>query len=112
MPLNLKLALTHQSGGWNNAVEFVAARGKHDTSAVRNEIETAGYSLTHLRSSYTWKNARFDIGVENLFDKFYYLPTGGAYTGQGATMGINSIPWGIAVPGMGRSLYAGFNLKF
>lgn len=24
----------------------------------------------------------------------------------------NIIPWGIAVPGMGRSLYAGVNYKF
>jgi len=113
MPLNAKLALTHQLGGWNNAVEVVGVTGKHDTSAVRNEIQTSGYGLTNLRASYTWnKMARVDFGVENLFDKFYYLPLGGAYTGQGATMSINGIPWGVGVPGMGRSFYAGFNLKF
>lgn len=112
MPLNAKLTLTHRAGGWNNAIEVVGVMGKHDTSAVRNEIQTSGYSLTHLRASYTWNKVRIDFGVENLFDQFYYLPTGGAYTGQGTTMSINGIPWGIAVPGMGRSLYAGFNLKF
>ena len=40
---------------------------------------------------------------------------GGAYTGQGKTMALNdasTMPWGVAVPGMGRSIYAGFNLKF
>jgi iron complex outermembrane receptor protein len=112
MPLNAKLALTHKTGGWNNAVEVIGVAGKDDTSAVRNEIQTAGYSLTHLRGSYSWSKVRVDFGVENLFDKFYYLPTGGTYTGQGTTMGINSIPWGIAVPGMGRSFYAGVNVKF
>lgn len=113
MPLNAKLALTHQLGGWNNALEVIGVSGKHDTSAVRNEIRTSGYSLTNLRASYIWnKTVRVDFGVENLFDKFYYLPLGGAYTGQGSTMGINGIPWGVGVPGMGRSLYAGFNLKF
>jgi iron complex outermembrane receptor protein len=112
MPLNAKLALTHKTGGWNNAVEVVGVTRKDDTSAVRNEIATSGYSLTHLRGSYSWRNVRVDFGVENLFDKFYYLPTGGTYTGQGTTMGINSIPWGIAVPGMGRSFYAGVNVKF
>ena len=112
MPLNAKLALTHKTGGWNNAVEVIGVAGKDDISAVRNEIQTAGYSLTHLRGSYSWSNVRIDFGVENLFDKFYYLPTGGTYTGQGTTMGINSIPWGIAVPGMGRSFYAGVNMKF
>jgi iron complex outermembrane receptor protein len=112
MPLNAKLALTQQLGGWNNALEVIGVAGKHDTSAVRNEIRTSGYGLTNLRASYTWNKLRVDFGVENVFDKFYYQPLGGAYTGQGTTMGINSIPWGIGVPGMGRSFYAGLNLKF
>ncbi len=47
-----------------------------------------------------------------MFDEFYSLPLGGAYTGQGMTMSMNGIPWGIAVPGMGRSLNAGITLKF
>jgi iron complex outermembrane receptor protein len=55
---------------------------------------------------------RLDLGVENLFDKYYASPLGGAYVGQGTTMMTNGIPWGVAVPGMGRSIYAGFNLKF
>jgi len=112
MPLNAKLALTQQFGGWDNAVELVLVKGKNDVSDVRNEITTAGYGLTNLRASYSWKQARIDFGVENLFDKFYYLPLGGAYTGQGTTMMLNGVPWGIALPGMGRSLYAGVNFKF
>jgi iron complex outermembrane recepter protein len=112
MPLNAKLALTQQTSGWDNAIEVVGVMGKHAVSDVRNEVQTSGYSLTHLRGSYTWNKLRVDFGVENLFDKFYYLPTGGAYSGQGTTMSINGIPWGIAVPGMGRSFYAGLNLKF
>jgi iron complex outermembrane receptor protein len=112
MPLNGKLALTHALGGWNGLVEVVAAAAKDDVSAVRNEIETAGYGLVNLRGSYTWKQVRIDLGVENLFNKFYSLPLGGAYTGQGSTMMLNGIPWGIAVPGMGRSIYTALTLSF
>ena len=112
MPLNAKLALTHQTGGWDNAVELVLVKGKNDVSDVRNEITTGGYGLTNLRASYSWKQARIDFGIENLFDKFYSMPLGGAYTGQGTTMMLNAIPWGIAVPGAGRSFYAGVNFKF
>eukprot|EP00825_Cyclidium_porcatum_P023154 TRINITY_DN2546_c0_g1_i15.p1 TRINITY_DN2546_c0_g1~~TRINITY_DN2546_c0_g1_i15.p1 ORF type:complete len:235 (-),score=27.03 TRINITY_DN2546_c0_g1_i15:355-1059(-) len=115
MPLNGKLALTHQYGGWSNALELVGVSGKDDVSSARNEIHTAGYSLTHLRTSYTWKNVRVDLGIENLFDRLYSLPLGGAYTGQGTTMsttGTYSPAWGIVVPGMGRSIYAGLNVKF
>ena len=57
-----------------------------------------------------------DFGIENLFDKLYYLPLGGAYTGQGTIMTnfalLNYPQWGTAVPGMGRSFYAGVNYKF
>lgn len=112
VPLNAKLTLTHRYGGWNNSAELVMASGKDDVSDVRNEIRTAGYGLVNLRASYSWRQARIDFGIENLFDRYYDLPTGGAYLGQGKTMSMNGIPWGIAVPGMGRSFYVGMNLKF
>ena len=112
MPLNAKLALTQKRGRLTNTLEgqFVAA--KNDVSDVRNEIETAGYSLINLRSSYEWKQVRLDVGIDNLFDKGYALPLGGAYVGQGMTMSINGVQWGVAVPGPGRSIYAGVNVKF
>jgi iron complex outermembrane receptor protein len=112
MPLNAKLALTHQLGNWDNSLEFAVVKDKSNVSDVRNEIKTPGYGLVNVRGSYSVKQVRVDFGVENLFNTFYYLPTGGTYTGQGATMGINSIPYGIAVPGMGRSVYVGVNVKF
>jgi len=115
MPLNAKLAVTQKMGGWDNSLEWVAVKAKTDVSTPRNEIKTPGYSLVHLRTSYAWKTVRLDLGVENLFDKFYYLPTGGAYVGQGTTMtttGASSPQYGTAVPGMGRSIYVGVNVKF
>ncbi len=117
MPLNAKLTLTHKRGGWDNAVELVMVKGKDDVSDVRNEMKTPGYSLVNLRGSYSWKQTRIDFGIENLFDKLYYLPLGGAYMGQGTTMSSSTAAattpkWGTPVPGMGRSLYAGINYKF
>jgi iron complex outermembrane receptor protein len=115
MPLNAKLALTHKLGGWDNAIEVIAVKAKDDVSDVRNEIKTSGYGLVNLRASYGWKQMRVDFGVENLFDRLYYLPLGGAYNGQGTTMttgGASSPAWGVAVPGMGRSGYVSVNVKF
>ena len=116
MPLNAKLAVTHTLGTWANSAEWVMVSAKDSVNAMRNEIKTPGYSLVNLRGSYSWKTVRLDFGVENLFDKFYYLPTGGAYVGQGTTMTNPSLPnypqWGTAVPGMGRSVYVGLNVKF
>jgi iron complex outermembrane recepter protein len=112
MPLNAKLALQQKSGDWSNTLEVVAVDAKNDVSEPRQELATPGYTLVNWSGSYTWKNLRFDFGVDNIFDKFYYLPLGGAYTGQGMTMSLAGIPYGIAVPGMGRSVYVGMNYKF
>ena len=94
--------------------EFVTA--KDDVSRVRNEMQTAGYGLAHLRSGYERETWRVEIGIENLFDRFYELPLGGAYVGQGTTMTIPPVPnqpqWGTPVPGWGRSFYAGASMKF
>jgi iron complex outermembrane receptor protein len=112
MPLNAKLALVHRLGGWTNTVEFQAVAAKTQVSQVRNEVETGGYSLFNLRSSYEWKYARLDIGIENVFNRFYSMPLGGAYLGQGPSMTTNGIPWGVPVPGMGRSINVALNVRF
>lgn len=106
------LTLGQSLGGWRNAVETEWWGRKDDVSDVRNEVETASYVLVHLRTSYTWRQVRIDAGVENLFDRRYALPLGGTYVGQGSTMGINSVPWGIAVAGPGRALYAGVSYSY
>jgi len=122
MPLNARLALDHRLGNWSTTVEEQLVSAKNDVSSVRNETKTGGYALLNLRGSYTWKNLRFDFGIENAFDKQYSLPLGGAYIGQGKTMSLGGTnttwtstgnpPLGYTVPGMGRSLYVGMNVKF
>ena len=116
MPLNARLAVTQELGSWRNTLEgeFVAA--KDDVSAARNEMQTAGYGLAHLRSRYERATWSVELGIENLFDRFYDLPLGGAYVGQGTTMTVPPVPnqpqWGTPVPGAGRSIYASVNMKF
>jgi len=112
MPINAKLAIEQNLNNWHNTIEWQVVSGKDQLSAERNEIATSGYGLINLRTSYEWKQARFDVGVENLFDRFYSAPLSGAYVGQGMTMSGTSVPWGTTVPGIGRSIYAGMTLKF
>ena len=114
MPLNAKFTVAHALGQWTSSAELVMVESKKYVSAERNELKTPGYSLLNLRASYQWKQVRLDLGVDNVFDRLYYQPLGGAYVGQGTTMPPLNVdsPWGVAVPGMGRSLYAGINVKF
>jgi len=108
MPLNTRLSLEQRTGSWSNSAELQLVEAKTEVSQVRNEIKTGGYSLFNLRSSYELnKKIRIDFGIDNLFDKCYLLPLGGAYVGQGMTMSMNGIPYGVAVAGMGRSIYTG-----
>ena len=111
MPLNGTFTLAQKLGAWNNSVEWMLVDDKKEVSEIRNELETKGYTLVNLRSSYQWKSMRVDFGVENVFDTAYNLPTGGAYTGEGNTMSIQGVPL-MNIPGPGRSLYAGLNIQF
>lgn len=111
MPLNVKLAVEQRLGNWTNTIEAKLVDAKTNVEAVRKELKTGGYGLLNLYSSYEWKQVRFDIGVENLLNKFHASPLGGAYVGQGNTMSTGAF-YGIAVPGMGRSINAGVTVKF
>jgi iron complex outermembrane receptor protein len=111
MPLNGRLALEHRLNTWSNTVEVEMVAAKTNVSQVRNEVKTGGYGLIHLRSNYQWNQVYINFGVENLLDTFYNDPLGGAYLGQGKTMTPTGVAWGLTVPGMGRSIYAGVTLK-
>lgn len=112
MPLNAKMALEHRSQHWTNTLEVHSVSAKDDVSRVRNEVRTPGYTLLNLRSSFAWKNGRLDLALENALNKFYLLPLGGAYLGQGNSMTTAGIPWGMSVPGRARSLNVALNLNF
>ena len=112
MPINGAVAIEQTLGRWSNTIEAEMVGAKTAVSRVRNEVETGAYTLWNIRSAYTWDKFRVDVGVENLFDTFYDLPLGGLYLGQGATMSADAIPWGIALPGQGRSFYVAASMKF
>ena len=112
MPASANLAVVHKSGKWTNTVEELLIDAKANVAQVRNELKTGGYALLNLRTGYDLRKVRFDAGVENVLNKFYAAPLGGAYVGQGPTMSGSAIPWGIPVPGKGRSLYIGMTVRF
>ncbi len=112
MPLHGTLALVHERGPLTNRIEFRTVAAKTRVSSVRNEMPTAHYSLLDLRTSYEFEHLRVDLAVENVFDRFYELPLGGAYVGQGLSMSSLTIPWGLNVPGPGRSFHLAVSVDF
>ncbi|MBJ7532700.1 TonB-dependent receptor plug domain-containing protein [Rhodomicrobium vannielii ATCC 17100] len=109
MPLNARAALTHSLGNWSSTAELQLVASMDQVQSLRNEFETPGYALLNLRTSYLWGNVRFDLAVENVFDKLYYQPLGGFdYADFKATSGAE---YG-AVAGVGRSFNAAVTVKF
>jgi len=110
MPMNGHVALEHNLGGWTGTVDMEMVAAKKKVSQVRNEVATTGYALVNLHGTYQWNQIRFDVGISNLLDRFYSHPLSGAYFGQGKTMSGTDVPWGVSVPGMGRSIYTGVTI--
>jgi iron complex outermembrane recepter protein len=113
MPLNLKTALIQRVGRWTQTAELLLVARKTHVSSVRNEVPTAGYGLLNLRTSAQWnKKLRLDVGIENALNHDHQQPLGGAYLGQGTAMFLDSLHWGDAVPGMGRSINLSLSATF
>ena len=105
MPLNGKLALEHKLGGWTSAIEAQLVDDKAQTDPLRKEPFTPGYTLFNLRTGYQWGSVRFDVGIDNLLNKQYYLPLGGIDYGDSAA---HTSP----LAGPGRSYNAALTVKF
>lgn len=112
MPANATLSLVQHLAQWRHALEWQLVAGKRRVSGVRNEIPTPGYALLNLKSSRTWSKARLDLGIDNLLNRFYRQPLGGAYVGQGNSMSTGTIAWGQVVPGPGRSVSMAVNVQY
>lgn len=109
MPFHAQVTLQQTVSAWANALELQFAAGKHNVDTARFEPQTPAYTLVNLRTTYERGRVRFDFGVENLFNKFYYLPLGGVdYADWKATGKTGQI---APLAGMGRSINAGLTVK-
>jgi len=110
MPWNARLALQHTLGRWTNAVELELVADKDRVDPLRNEVPTSAYALVNLRTGYEWKNVRFDLGVENLFDRYYEHPLGGVDIGVFPVATCGDLPCNVAGPG--RNVHTGVTVTF
>ena len=110
MPLNGSLTLEQRVSGWTNAVELQLVSDKTEVDALRKEPTTPGFALLNLRTAYQWKNLRVDVGVTNLFDRFYSLPLGGINYDHNLASG-RLTPF-ESVAGQGRSFNVGLTQTF
>jgi iron complex outermembrane receptor protein len=106
MPLNAAVTLEEVSDAWTGRVQVQGAARKSAVDDLRGEPVTPAYLLVNLGGSYSWKNIRVDLGVDNLFNKAYDAPLGGVSLGDYNATGVLR-----PVPGEGRSLNMGLTLS-
>lgn len=114
MPFNMKISLDHRLSDWQSAIEMQFVDGKDNVQAIRNETHTPSYILLNARTGYEWGKVRLDVGLDNVLDKQYYQPLAGAYLGGqfGMNPTTKTPPWGVNIPGMGRSAFVGLTIKY
>jgi iron complex outermembrane receptor protein len=111
MPLNGRLSVTHELGGWKSGVELELVDDKTEVDNVRREPTTPAYALVNLHTGYQWQTISVDFGIKNLFDKQYYEPLGGVDYADARVSGDTKGPYG-PLPGPGRSFVVSTTVKF
>jgi iron complex outermembrane receptor protein len=81
----------HALGGWTNTIEFQAVDDKTRVVRPERSADRPLLAAESAHASYEFEHVRIDLSVENVFDRFYSLPLGGAYVGQGASMSSKTI---------------------
>lgn len=109
MPLSARLSLEQAIDSWTNKVELQLIGKKSSVDPLRNEPSTPGYSLVNWHTDYEMKNVRLDIGITNLFNKYYALPLGGVDIADWKANGSVGLPGAVA--GAGRSVNVGVTVK-
>lgn len=107
-PLNVRLVLEHRLDDWSNGIELVASASKTDVNDARQELETSGYALINLKTSYQWPGVRLDAGIDNVLDQRWYDPLAGVDVAEDNRNGGTV----QALEGEGRSFNIGLTFTY
>jgi len=109
-PLNADLSLNHRLGNWASTAELRLVDNKSVTNPLQNEQVTPGFAILNWKTTYQLENIVFAFGIDNLLNKQYYDPNGGAYVSYWRA--TNTAAAMDALPASGRSFNAGVTVKF
>ena len=110
VPLQGLFSLENQNGVWTQALELELVDEKDTVNALRQELETPGYVLVHLRAGGEIGRVRFAAAIENVLDQDYDLPLGGIAFGDYKYNGRVDPYHQVAGPG--RSFNLSVNVAF
>lgn len=98
-PANARLALAWEAKSWSLTAEALAVAKQHKVSATNGEVSSKGYLTFNLFGYWIMRDGlRLDVGVENLFGKYYVEHLAGYNRNSGSDIAL-----GARLPGTGRS---------
>lgn len=107
-PANGRVALTWDMPRWSVSVEGQATARQNKVAASNNEARTGGHFLVNLSGHWLVREGlRLDLGVENLFDRYYEEHLAGYNRNASSIIGV-----GKRLPGTGRSAFARLRWAF
>ncbi len=107
-PANGRVALTWEMPRWSVSVEGQATARQNKISASNSEVRTGGHFLVNLSGHWLVREGlRLDLGVENLFDRYYEEHLAGYNRNATSIIGV-----GKRLPGTGRSAFARLRWAF
>lgn len=107
-PANGRVALTWDMPRWSVSVEGQATAKQSKVSTSNSEARTGGHFLVNLSGHWLVREGlRLDVGVENLFDRYYEEHLAGYNRNATSIIGV-----GKRLPGTGRSAFARLRWAF
>lgn len=105
-PPNARTTLFYTPAQWTLRLENILYARQDDVSETNSEQETAGYGLLNFSARYDFNaNASINMGVSNMFDKYYQNHLNGVNRVRQSDVAV-----GETLPGRGRSAFV--NLRY
>jgi iron complex outermembrane receptor protein len=102
-PLRSRASLRYGRRAFFGELELLAVRPQDRVDADLREQRTSGYAVTSVRSGVRISGLNLTVGIENLFDRFYY---------EHYSFQRDPFRTGVRVPEPGRNFYLSTSYRF
>ncbi len=103
LPLTARVAVRYDTGSWFVEPEVIATATQNKVDRDLDERKTSGYGVVNIKAGVNYKGITLVAGVDNVFDKKYYLHNSYVRNPFGA---------GVRVPEPGRQVYVSASYSF
>ena len=113
-PLKARLAVKYDDKTFYGLIEGIYSAKQSKVDSNLNEQETGSWFILNVKAGYTYANRLFvGVGVDNVFDRFYYNYL--SYVRdpfRGISVSNSNVQIPVKIPEPGRFIYANVSYRF